>query len=294
MKYLSTANSLITRIIAASVILLLASCSQQQPPEKANTQKASASSKAIGVQVYSVRDALKRDFEGTLKKLSELGYKHIEAYGLATNGTVLGMSASQYRQAVEKLGMSVISVHADYFTPEQAAPIITAAKELGVKYLVIPYLQKALRKDYDAVAENLNSVGALFKGTGIRLAYHNHDFEFEALANGRIPLEVLIEGTQPELVTFQADLYWVTKAGADPMALIKKYPGRFSLFHIKDANEALEQTTVGTGIVDFETILKAKSISGNEYFFVEDERTNDPFGNLKGAFNYLNNADFVK
>ena len=145
---------------------------------------------------------------------------------------------------------------------------------------------------YKQVSENLNRVGELFNSAGLKLGYHNHAFEFEE-KEGQVPLEIMLNETQPELVTFEADLYWVTRGGADPMGLIDKYPGRFSLFHVKDSDENMEQTTVGTGIVDFESILKARNKAGLEYYFVEDERTDDPFGNLKANFDYLNNSDFA-
>ena len=105
---------------------------------------------------------------------------------------------------------------------------------------------------------------------------------------GQIPEEILLENTDADLVSFQADLYWVTKGGYDPMKLINSYPGRFPLFHVKDANKELDQTTVGTGIVDFEKIVSARETSGLKHYFVEDEREDDPIKNLTDAFNYLN------
>ncbi|MDP4679182.1 MAG: TIM barrel protein, partial [Cyclobacteriaceae bacterium] len=123
-----------------------------------------------------------------------------------------------------------------------------------------------LRGDYYKIAENLNAVGELFRGSGIKFCYHNHAFEFE-LSNGEVPLEIMIKETQPDLVSFEADLYWVKKGGTEPMDLINKYPGRFSLFHVKDANPNLDQTTVGEGIIEFETIINAKETAGLEYYF---------------------------
>lgn len=260
-----------------------------QEPE-AKVKETSAQPVAPGVQVYSVRDALKEDFEGTFKKVADIGYKNIEAFGLGKDGMIYGMTPAEYKEVADKYGLNIVSTHATYFMPEDADAIIEAAKILDVKYVVVPYLGEEYR-DYDAVAANLNEVGKKFEGTGIRLAYHNHAFEFEPMEDGRIPEEVLIKGTNPELVTFQADLYWVVKGGTDPMELIKKYPGRFSLFHVKDANDALEQTTVGTGIIDFETILGAKDISGNQYYFVEDERTDDPFMNIEKALDHLSTIE---
>lgn len=243
--------------------------------------------KEIGVQVYSVRNELEKDFSGTLKKLSEIGFTNIEAYGLRVDGTMYGMTPAAYKEEVEKYGMNLVATHSTYFTVEDAPVIIEAAKEAGVKYLVIPYLSEELRGDYDAIAENLNQVGAMFKDAGISFGYHNHDFELIPLEDGRIPLEILLEGTDPENVEFELDLYWVVKAGADPASIIEKYQGRFSAFHVKDADTDLNQTTVGNGIVDFQSILKNGDMAGMKYYFVEDERTDDPFANLQAAYSYL-------
>jgi sugar phosphate isomerase/epimerase len=145
---------------------------------------------------------------------------------------------------------------------------------------------------YHQVAENLNKVGEVFTEAGLLFGYHNHAFEFEKQGD-EIGLEVMINETDPELVKFQLDLYWAVKGGTDPVAFIEKYPGRFISFHIKDSAEDLEQTTVGTGIVPFEGVFNIKGQSGATHFFVEDERTDDPFGNVEAAFNYLNQAAFV-
>jgi len=248
--------------------------------------------KKIGVQVYSVRDALQKDFAGSMKKLADIGYTYIEAYGLDLEGKLFGMAPAEYKKIVNDLGMKLLSAHATYFTPEQAPKIIAASHEAGVKYLIMPWLAEDMRHDYSKIAENLNRVGELFKGTGIKFGYHNHDFEF--IKDGdKVPLEVLISETQPDLVTFEADLYWVTKAGANPMELINKFPGRFSLFHVKDSDSKLDQTTVGSGIIDFSTILNNRKKAGMEYYFVEDERTDKPFENLKGSFDYLNASSFA-
>lgn len=248
--------------------------------------------KEIGVQIYSVRTELEKDFSGTLKELSEIGFSNIEAYGLSLDGQMYGMAPSAYKAEVEKYGMNLVSSHSTYFTVEDAPKMIAAAKEAGLKYLVIPYLADELRGDYDAVAENLNQVGAMFKEAGIGFGYHNHDFEFMPLEDGRIPLEILIEGTDPENVEFELDLYWVVKAGVDPKEVIEKYQGRFSAFHVKDSDQELNQTTVGKGIIDFESILQKSDVSGMKYYFVEDERTDDPFANLKAAHDYLLKLDY--
>ena len=274
--------------------------SQKKESDAASTAETESEplviTKDVGVQAYSVRDALQEDFNGTLGKLADMGYKYIEAYGLSSDGLFLDkVPAADYKKIVSDLGMELVATHCGYFKPDQAQAFIDASLEAGLKYLVIPSLPNELKESvetYKQVAANLNEVGELFQGTGVRLGYHNHAFEFEQ-KEGRVPLEILLSETDPELVTFEADLYWVTKGGVDPMELINSYPGRFELFHVKDADQDLEQTTVGTGIIDFEALLSARETAGLKYYFVEDERTDDPFGNLQKALEYLNASDFA-
>lgn len=261
-----------------------------------STSEPAMITKAIGVQAYSVRDALKEDFQGTLGKLAEIGYKHIEAYGMGIDGLFLEkVSPADYRKIVNDLGMELISTHCRYFTPDEAQVFLDTSLAAGLKYTIIPSLPDELKESVDTykqVAANLNEVGALFNQAGIRFGYHNHAFEFEE-KDGRMPLEILLSETDPELVTFEADLFWVAKGGVDPLELINSYPGRFELYHVKDADLDMEQTTIGTGTIDFEALLSARETAGLKYYFVEDERTDDPFGNLKKSLQYLNASDFA-
>ncbi len=284
---------LITRILLYFTMLAaFAACEPTKKTEQEEPKANTAPTREFGVQVYSVRDSLKEDFAGSMKKIADIGYSYVEAYGLQLDGSIFDRTAAEYKKTVEDLGMTIVSTHASYFTPDQADPIIATAKELGVKYVMIPWLNDELRKDYRAVAQNLNELGKKFQGSGIQIGYHNHAFEFELTEEGQVPLEVLLQNTDPELVTFQLDLYWVVKAGADPMDLINRYPGRFSSFHVKDANDSLEQTTVGSGIIDFKTILAAQETSGYTHYFVEDEREDDPFGNIKADYEYVEGLEF--
>ncbi len=272
-------------LLIITLVLITTACTNQNP-------KTEKMEKQIGVQVYSVRNELSQNFDSTLAALSEIGFDQIEAYGLSTDGLLFGMEPATYKAKVESLGMELVTSHTTYITVEEAPVIIKAAKEAGLKYVIIPWINNQLREDYDALAQNLNEVGALFKEAGIGFAYHNHDFEFQPTEDGRIPMEILLEETNPDLVSFQLDLYWVVKAGYDPMKFINKYSGRFMGFHIKDANEELDQTTIGTGIIDFKTILSNQEIAGYEFYFVEDERVDNPLGNVKAGHDYLVELDF--
>jgi len=281
-------------------VAALAACSSGESSEEAASEESSASvedsqinSTPIGIQVYSVRDALKEDFEGTIQRVADIGYDYIEAYGLGTDGMIMGMKPEDYRKVVNDAGMEIHSVHAGYFTPDQAETMLAAGKALGVKYVVVPWMNEELREDYAATAQSLNESGKVFAGSGVKLAYHNHAFEFEDIVDGKHALEVMLENSEPENLMFQADLYWVTKGGANAVDFVKKYPGRFCSWHIKDAQEGtLDQTTVGTGVVDFAGVFAVEG-TGAELFFVEDEREDDPFGNITAAYEFLSTADFI-
>ncbi len=282
--------------LAAGSILLPLGCTNKRP-ETAQTiteevVESMPKDKTMGVQVYSVRDALTEDFAGSMKKLADIGYQYIEAYGLGVDGQIFDMSPEEYSRIVTDTGMKIVSTHCTYFQAGEGERLRDAALTAGIPHVIIPSLSAEARKDYYKVAENLNKLGEIFNDSGLLLGYHNHDAEFKKQGD-EVALEILLNETQSDLVSFQLDLYWVVKGGADPVALIEKYPGRFCSFHVKDAAEDLEQTTVGTGMVDFESVFNIKGKAGITYYFVEDERTDDPFGNLEAAFNYLNQAEFI-
>ena len=255
----------------------------------------SADKAQLGLQVYSVREQLKTDFAGTLKQVAEIGYKNIEAYGLGPNGKYLDKySPVEYRKICSDLGMRIVATHGTYCEAEQAQVYIDAALASGLEYLIVPYLSEDIRKtadDYKRIAETLNKVGERCNAFGLLFGYHNHAFEFENIG-GQVPMEILLNNTDADKVTFEADLFWITKGGFDPIDLISRHTGRFSCFHIKDATKELEGETVGKGIIDFAAIF-ASNEQYLKYYFVEDERKETPLQNIKAAHDYLKNARFV-
>jgi len=249
-----------------------------------------------GIQVYSVRNQIKDDFAGSMKKLADIGYKLIEGYGLNLDGKFLGkISPEEYKKTIDDLGMNMVATHCGYFTSKDAPKMIDASKAAGIEYLVIPYTPGNIRKDIDgwkAVAENFNKIGEQCRSAGLKFGYHNHAFEFEEL-DGQIPQEVLIQETDADKVAFEADLFWTVKGNYDPIALIKKFPGRINLFHVKDMSADGEPATVGQGKIDFESIFEAGKKAGLVYYFIEDERTDDPFANVKADHDYIVRQKFV-
>ena len=256
------------------------------PPEKME----------VGIQVYSVRNQLTEDFEGTMKKVAQIGYKLIEGYGLGLDGLFLGKyTPADYKKIIADLGMNLVATHCSYFTPEDAPKMIEASKSAGLEYLVIPGIPGELRKTadgYKAVAANFNKIGEQSNAAGIKFGYHNHAAEFDE-TDDQIPMDILIGETEKNLVDFEADLFWVVKANRNPVDLIKKYPGRISLFHVKDANKEKEGETVGKGIIDFKSIFEVGKKSGLKYYFIEDEREDDPFANVKADFDYISIQDYA-
>lgn len=286
-----------TFLAAGAALVSTISCTnKRQENNTSSAVKKESLDKEIGIQIHSVRPQLEEDFEATMKKIADIGFKLIEGYGLGIDGLFLErITPSEYKKVVHDLGMRFVSTHTRLFNPDEARIILDSSLGAGVKYALIPAVPEEFRESADTYREfanNLNQIGEVFADSGVRFGFHNHEYEFEQ-KDGEIPFEILLNETDPSLVTFQLDLYWATLGGADPMDLINKYPGRFSSFHVKDADENLGRETVGKGIIDFERILNAQKQAGLEYYFVEDFRPgDDPFKHLKESFDYLNASDF--
>lgn len=248
-------------------------------------------SKKIGLQLYSLRNEIKEDLEGSLKKLSEIGYRNLEAAGYS-DGKFYGLDPIDFKTLVNDLGMKVISSHVT-FNMDGAGKALQAHMDLGVGYMVWPWLdneQRASVESYTEVAEKFNIIGKMCKDNGMKFGYHNHDFEFNPIGD-IIPYELLLDSTDPDLVCMQIDLYWVTYAGKDPLEYFEKYPGRFELWHVKDmtAGEEKEMTEVGTGIINYQELFNHASVAGMKEFFIEqDVIKGDGFESVKSSFDFLN------
>lgn len=260
--------------------------------------------KVIGLQLYTVRDAMAKDPVGTLEKVAKLGYNSVE--GATYTGTELfyGMRAKDFANVLSHTGLMMPSAH--YRLGEELVngasqmgtilndwkKAVNDAAEAGIKYMVCAYLSQSERGDlehYKKVAGLLDVAGQTCKQSGIQLCYHNHDFEF-VQENGQYPYEVLLSSTDPETVKMEMDLYWTTKAGQDPVALFNKYPGRFPLLHMKDMDNTPEKkfTEVGNGVIDFKKILAQSKKAGVKYFFVEqDICPGDPFDSIAKSIGYI-------
>ena len=258
----------------------------------------------IGLQLYTIRDAMAADVQGSLKKVSDMGYKYIELAGYA-DGKFYGYEPVEFKKMVEDLGMEINSSHtiveAEGITLENAKKMAEDHVKVGVQYCIQPWIVEEARTtlaSYQKMAADWNQVGEIMKEYGIKFGYHNHNFEFDTV-EGKVPYyDVLLAELDPDLVTMQIDIFWVTKAGQDPVEMFKKYPGRFQLFHMKDMftkeepffhTNTADFAPVGEGVIDFKTILEAKDIAGMKYIIVEQDSTKDgkPFDAIQKSITNL-------
>ena len=243
-----------------------------------------AQEKFGGLALYTVRDDMAKDAKATLKAVADAGYKYVEAAGY-DNGKFYEMTPKEFKEELKRLGLTPISTHQGSVTLENADTQIADVKAAGFKYFVIPVPPMGLFKyDPDAktmgmtggmenLANILNTLGEKCSKAGLQLLYHNHNFEFVKDKDGIVPLDYLLEHCSPKNVNFQMDLYWVTKAGEDPVAYFKKYPGRFKIWHVKDMDDQGRFAPVGNGHIDFARILANKKLSGMKYYMVEQDQT---------------------
>jgi sugar phosphate isomerase/epimerase len=266
----------------------------------------------IGLQLYTIRDAMDIDVAGSLKKVADMGYKYLEL-AKYTDGKFYGMEPKEFKKLVSDLGMEIISSHtqveAQGITLENAKKMTEDHAKLGVKYCIQPWVVEEARKtvaSFQKMAADWNKVGEIMKKSGIQFGYHNHNFEFNKV-EGKIPyFDIFLPELDKNLVTMEFDLFWATKAGQNPVEIFKKYPGRFQLFHMKDmfTREAPFFTTdgvtdfapVGAGVINFKEILAAKDIAGMKYMFVEQDksRENKPFDDIKTSITNLTTKILVK
>ena len=259
---------------------------------------------APGATLYTVRDLMEDDPRGTLKQLADLGYMNIEATSYE-DGKFYGMEPAEFKEYLEQLGLVPLSVHQGGVTLENADRLIADSKAAGFRYFVIPIppmghfaidretRTMSMTGTVEEVTDIINQIGEKCRAAGMEVLYHNHDFELKANEAGVIPLEYFLEHTDPEVVNFQMDLYWMARAGADPLDYFQKYPGRFKIWHVKDMDSQGRFAPVGTGSIDFKRILAQKEMSGMLYYIVEQDMTFDgqeplealqiSYDNLKGV-----------
>jgi sugar phosphate isomerase/epimerase len=224
----------------------------------------------FGLQLYTLRDVITKDPQGVLRQVGKFGYRQIESYE-GPQGMFWGMGHVAFQQFLAEHGMTLTSSHANVFTDFERK--VEQAAAIGIEQLVCPWIGgQAQLDDYRKMADTFNELGRIANQAGIRFAYHNHGYTFEQ-KEGEFPQDILLQETDPALVDFQMDLYWVENADQRSIEWLKKYPGRFTTSHVKDMStgDKPESTVLGTGVIDFATILRVGQDNGMKQFIVEQE-----------------------
>jgi sugar phosphate isomerase/epimerase len=253
----------------------------------------------VGLQLYTVRDLMKGDFDATIAKVASIGYKEVEFAGY------FGRTGQQVRAVCDKNGLAPIATHVQYDELDDKFPsVIETSKAIGLKYIVCPWIPEELRKSPDIwkkASEKFNHCGEQSKKAGLQFAYHNHWFEFLPV-DGKLPYDALLKECDPNLVKMEMDLCWITAAGGDPLKYFNEYPGRFPLVHVKDLKklpvitaggsqnfgDTVDLTAVGSGIIDWKRIFAQSGKAGIKHYIVEHDKPEDPYDSITKSYEYLN------
>ncbi len=268
---------------ALSSLMGLTSCSDVQ--------------KTIGLQLYSLRNAMKEDVVGTLELIAEMGYKNLETAGYADH-KIYGYAPLEIKKIVGDLGMKITSAHiGKLYNPEEDVQIMDWWKktldnqaEVGAKYTIFPHFPIGETLDYIKMySEYFNKVAEISKSRGVQFGFHNHAQEFE-IREDQVIMDYLIENASEDMI-FELDVYWAMKGGVDPVEYIKKYGHKFPVLHIKD-----ESIIGDSGLLDFQAIFNAAYKAGMKDYYVEVERYSPlpAEGCVQKSFEYLESASFVK
>jgi sugar phosphate isomerase/epimerase len=263
-----------------------------------------------GVQLYTVRTLLEKDFEGTLANVAAIGYTEVEFAGY------FNQTPQQVRAVLERHRLKAPSAHIDYpsLTGDKWSRAIEAAHTIGHTYLVNAWVDESIRNQPDAwkgIADTFNQAGEVSKRAGIQFAYHNHNFEFTPRQDtgGRPPYDVLLESCDPALVKMEMDLCWISAASKDPLEYFRRYPGRFPLVHVKGLRKIPVATTPGEAVpidrvlpdltdvghddvIDWKRIFAQSGTAGIEHYFVEHDVPKDPLFSLKNSYDYVSRLTF--
>jgi sugar phosphate isomerase/epimerase len=253
----------------------------------------------VGLQLYTVRDRMKDDFDGTIAKVAQIGYKEVEFAGY------FGRTGQQVRSACDKNGLAAVATHVQYDELDDKFPaVVETSKTIGLEYIVCPWIPEELRKSPDIwkqAAAKFNHCGELSKKAGMQFAYHNHWFEFLPV-DGKLPYDQLLKECDGNLVKMEMDLCWITAAGGDPLKYFNLYPGRFPLVHVKDLKtlpritaggaqnygDTVDLTEVGSGLIDWKRIFAQSEKAGIKHYIVEHDHPKQPFDSIAKSYDYLN------
>ncbi len=249
----------------------------------------SAGSFPLGLQLYAVRDVIKADLPGTLAALAAMGYREVELAGLYAR------TAAEFRALLDAAGLKAPAGHVGVpALTDEIEQTIADAKTLGHRYLILPWIGEEYRTvdGWRRAAELLNRAGAQCRAAGLHLGYHNHDFEFLPVGDGDAAAaptgyDLLLRHTDPKLVMFELDLFWIRKGGRDALAYLREHRGRFRSVHIKDMAADGAMVDVGQGVMDWKTLLHAARRAGVKHFFAEHDEAKDQLAFARVSATYL-------
>ncbi len=242
----------------------------------------------IGVQLYTIRDALTKDLDGSLAHVAGIGYREVELAGYRSH------TVAEFKAALDRHGLVAPSTHIAMERIRDELPaVLDEAHTLGHQYVVCPNIaeEKSGLDGYRRAADLLNHAGMIAKQSGISIGYHNHGTELKPI-DGERPYDVLLERTDPSLVAMEMDIYWMVSGGGDPLAYFRKYPGRFRMVHVKDMDATPDRgmTDVGKGVIDWKKLFEADPAI--EHYFVEHDQAADPFASIAASYGYLSRLEF--
>jgi sugar phosphate isomerase/epimerase len=247
--------------------------------------------KRIGIQLYTVRDLMKADLPGTLAKVAAIGYKEVEFAGY------FGRTPAQIRELLRHNGLSSPSTHLPFESLQNGwQKALDDAKAAGHHWVTIAWMPEEKRRtldDWKGRAAEFNRAAEQAKAAGLRFAYHNHDFEIRKIGETR-PLDLVLTETDPSLVDFEMDLYWVVFGGGSPVDFFSRYPKRFPLVHVKDSLGPPDNkmADVGQGKIDFRSIFAQSDKAGIKHYFVEHDQPADPIASIRNSYNSLHRLTF--
>ena len=254
-----------------------------------------------GLQLYSLRDQLPADVKGVIPKVAKAGYKEVETFGYNMDKGYWGLSAKDFGTLLKDNGLTSPSGHngISYFNDGKTDDLqkyIEAANMIGQKYFIIPWIDNKLLDTVEKckiIAGKMNKVAEICKASGLKTGYHNHNFEWKQLDGGTF-YDILLKETDPKLISLEMDIFWVVRAGQDPIKLLTDYPGRFDLVHVKDRDKINTDlnTEVGKGSIDYKAIVPKAKAAGVKHFIMEQENfTNiDPFVSITESCTYMKNT----
>jgi sugar phosphate isomerase/epimerase len=240
----------------------------------------------VGLQLYTVRSEMRRDLEGTLARVAEIGYREVEFAGY------FDRTPAQIAAVLERHSLVAPSTHIGLDQMQSDWDRVAQdAAAIGHTYVTVPWLAAQERQsvdDWKRTADVFNERARRARSAGLRFAYHNHDFEFTRIGDV-VPFDVLLAATDPDLVDFELDIYWITRAGFDALDYLARFPGRFTMTHLKDSGGAPdhEMVDVGSGTIDFARVIDAANASGVRHHFVEHDQPADALSSIRSSYAYL-------